>query len=172
MSDAVVAATALTLDQFNAAASVVAREVLGACLDIEHWVVDVDANRPYRDRDALQRKASLSASQITWTEVSGALIRHPRIGERATGSAGDVALSASEQSGVADSDAAELAAGNLAYEKRFGHIYLICASGLSGAQMLAALRERLTHDDEQERLVVMEELRKIAELRLTKAVAA
>ena len=73
---------------------------------------------------------------------------------------------------MADSDAAELAAGNLAYEQRFGYIYLICASGLSGEQMLAALRERLTHDDEQEREVVMHELRKIALLRLSKAVVA
>ncbi len=73
---------------------------------------------------------------------------------------------------MADSDAAELAAGNLAYEQRFGYIYLICASGLTGEQMLAALRERLTHDDEQERQVVMHELRKIALLRLSKAVVA
>ena len=36
-------------------------------------------------------------------------------------------------------------------KQRFGYIYLICASGLTGEQMLAALRERLTHDDEQER---------------------
>jgi len=97
------------------------------------------------------------------------LLRHPRIGEKA-GDPGDVALSASEQSGVAQSDAEALAAGNLAYEQRFGYIYLICATGLSGEQMLAALRERLTHDDEQERLVVMDELRKIAALRLSKAV--
>ena len=104
--------------------------------------------------------------------MAGALLRHPRIGEKASGEPADAALSAAEQSGVADSDAAELAAGNLAYEQRFGYIYLICASGLTGEQMLAALRERLTHDDEQEREVVMHELRKIALLRLSKAVVA
>ena len=113
-----------------------------------------------------------SAEAISWAEVAGALARHPRIGEKATGDAGDVALSASEQAGVDDSDAAALAAGNVAYEQRFGYIYLICATGLSGAQMVAALQERLGHDDEQERLVVMEELRKIAALRLAKAVVA
>src|SRR6478735_4045285 len=121
---------------------------------------------------SMRARASVSAEEITWAEVAGALARHPRIGEKATGDAGDVALSASEQAGVADADTAALAAGNLAYEQRFGYIYLICASGLSGAQMVAALRARLTHDDEQERLVVMEELRKIAALRLAKAIAA
>lgn len=172
MSTVVAGSSPLTLDQFNAADSGAARRILDACLDIERWVIDVDAGRPYPDWNALRARASASADEITWAEVAGALARHPRIGEKATGDAGDVALSASEQAGVADADTAALAAGNLAYEQRFGYIYLICASGLSGAQMVAALRERLTHDDEQERLVVMEELRKIAALRLAKAVAA
>jgi len=169
MSAAVVA---VSLDQFNGASTVDARSLLGACPDIERWVVEVDAGRPYATVQSLQDSASDSADRITWAEVAGALLRHPRIGETAIGDPGDVALSAAEQSGVAQSDAEALAAGNLAYERHFGYIYLICASGLSGEQMLEALRERLNHDDEQERLVVMDELRKIAALRLSKAVAA
>jgi len=173
MSAAVVAGSApLTLEEFNSADPDTARAVLGACLDIPRWVSEVDAGRPFRDRQSLQDKAAISADGITWAEVAGALLRHPRIGEKATGDPGDVALSAAEQSGVTDADAAEMAAGNLAYEQRFGYIYLICASGMTGEQMLAALRQRLTNDDERERDVVMQELRKIAALRLTKAVAA
>ena len=169
---AVIAGNApLTLAEFNAAPDLEAHALLGSCLDIERWVLEVGAGRPYPDWESLQANASASAAAITWDEVAGALARHPRIGERAKGDPGDAALSASEQSGVAASDTAALAAGNAAYEKRFGYIYLICATGLSGEQMLAALRERLTHDDEQERLVVMDELRKIAALRLSKAVA-
>ncbi|HYV81197.1 MAG TPA: 2-oxo-4-hydroxy-4-carboxy-5-ureidoimidazoline decarboxylase, partial [Streptosporangiaceae bacterium] len=61
-----------------------------------------------------------------------------------------------------------LADGNLAYEQRFGHIFLIRASGLSGQEMLEQLRARLGHDDEAERTVVREELRKITRLRMTK----
>ena len=61
-----------------------------------------------------------------------------------------------------------IADGNLAYEQRFGHIFLICASGLSGQEMLGQLRARLGHDDEAERTVVREELRKITRLRMTK----
>ena len=171
MASASVGTTPLTLAEFNASDTDSARELLGSCLDIERWVREVDAGRPYADADALRTAASASSDAITWDEVAGALARHPRIGEKATGDAGDVALSASEQSGVAAGDQAELAAGNAAYEKRFGYIYLICASGMTGAQMLAALRDRLGHDDEEEKLVVMDELRKIAALRLAKAVA-
>ena len=83
---------------------------------------------------------------------------------------GDAALSASEQAGATATDETVLAAGNAAYEQRFGYIFLICATGLTGAQMLAELRDRLTHTDDEERPVVMDELRKIAALRLDKAV--
>ena len=169
---AAVTVTPLTVAEFNVVADDEARKVLDSCLDIERWVLEVAAGRPYANWDSLRDRASESAAAITWDEVAGALARHPRIGERAAGDPGDVALSTSEQSGVAASDADALAAGNAAYEERFGYIYLICATGLSGEQMLAALRERLTHDDAAERLVVMDELRKIAALRLAKAISS
>ena len=92
---------------------------------------------------------------------------HPRIGDR-TVSGG---MSAAEQSGAAaasDEVRQGLADGNLAYEQRFGHVFLICASGLSGQQMLAQLRARLGNDRDAERMVVRAELTKITRLRMTK----
>src|SRR6266566_4435856 len=80
-------------------------------------------------------------------------------------------MSAAEQSGAAaagDEVRQGLADGNLAYEQRFGHIFLICASGLSGQAMLTQLRDRLGNDQEAERTVVRAELRKITRLRMTK----
>ena len=160
----------MTLHDFNAAEPAVARELLGSCLDIARWVREVEQRRPYPDGDSLRRVASASSAEITWAEVAGALARHPRIGERATGPRADAALSASEQAGARATDETVLAAGNAAYEQRFGYIFLISATGLTGAQMLAELRDRLTHTDSEERPVVMDELRKIAALRLDKAV--
>jgi 2-oxo-4-hydroxy-4-carboxy-5-ureidoimidazoline decarboxylase len=58
--------------------------------------------------------------------------------------------------------------GNRAYEERFGHVFLICATGLSAAEMLAALRERLGNDVEAERAAVRAELAKIVDLRLAR----
>ena len=65
-----------------------------------------------------------------------------------------------------------MAAGNRDYELRFGHIFLICAAGLSGEQILDDLRCRLSNDTETEKDVVTGELRRIAALRLAKAVTA
>jgi 2-oxo-4-hydroxy-4-carboxy-5-ureidoimidazoline decarboxylase len=63
-------------------------------------------------------------------------------------------------------------AGNAQYEERFGHVFLICATGLSGADMLAALRERLDNDPRTERSVATRELRSITVLRARKLVGA
>jgi 2-oxo-4-hydroxy-4-carboxy-5-ureidoimidazoline decarboxylase len=69
-------------------------------------------------------------------------------------------------------DRAELVAANLAYEDRFGDVFLICATGKSQAEILAAARQRLANDDETERAVVADELRKIALLRLERLLDA
>jgi 2-oxo-4-hydroxy-4-carboxy-5-ureidoimidazoline decarboxylase len=61
-----------------------------------------------------------------------------------------------------------LAEGNRVYERRFGHVFLVCASGLSGQDMLDQLRARLGNDAEAERAVVRQELLKITRLRLAK----
>ena len=67
-----------------------------------------------------------------------------RIGERrGTG------WSLQEQSGAqsaAETTQAELAAVNAAYEARFGYIFIVCATGKSGDEMLAIARRRLGND--------------------------
>lgn len=97
-----------------------------------------------------------------WIE---AFSHHPRIGERVSGT------EASEQAGAQSADErvkAELAEVNREYEKRFGHIYIVCATGKSAAELLQIARGRLTHDPDIELKVAGEELRKIMNLRLEK----
>jgi 2-oxo-4-hydroxy-4-carboxy-5-ureidoimidazoline decarboxylase len=67
---------------------------------------------------------------------------------------------------------AALVEANRAYEDRFGHVFLIFATGRTDAEMLAAARERLANDEATEREVVRAELGKIVELRLRKLVEA
>jgi OHCU decarboxylase len=61
-----------------------------------------------------------------------------------------------------------LADHNATYEQRFGHVFLICATGLTADQMLAALTERLDNDADTEHANAAEEQRKITRLRLEK----
>ncbi|MGZ4579109.1 MAG: 2-oxo-4-hydroxy-4-carboxy-5-ureidoimidazoline decarboxylase, partial [Nocardioidaceae bacterium] len=92
--------------------------------------------------------------------------------ERPAGADPGAAWSRQEQAAVDrdDETARALAEGNRAYEDRFGRVYLVCASGRSGAELLADLRRRLGNDDATEAAVVADELRKIALLRLGKVV--
>ena len=160
-----------TLAEFNAAPAAVVARLLDTCLDIDTWVATLVADRPYHSVPQLLSAADAAGADITWSQVVSALARHPRIGEKSQGSAADQALSATEQAGVGAGEVDAFAAGNRAYEDRFGFIFLICAAGLSGEQMLAALAARMANDPETEHSVVISELRKIAHLRLTKAVS-
>jgi 2-oxo-4-hydroxy-4-carboxy-5-ureidoimidazoline decarboxylase len=163
-----------TLAEFNNLGRDEASELLGACLDIPEWVAQVEAGRPFDALDALHRAGTAAAKYIGWEQVAGALDRHPRIGEKKAPLAGtgtESAWSSTEQGGVQDSHTGALAEGNRAYERQFGFIYLVCAAGLSGGQILEDLTGRLGNDEATEREIVIGELKKIAALRLAKAVA-
>jgi 2-oxo-4-hydroxy-4-carboxy-5-ureidoimidazoline decarboxylase len=143
----------------------VTRDQLLACLSVPRWAYDVLAGAPYADRETLLARADDAARTLTDDELPQALGGHPRIGER--GAEGhNAAASAKEQSGVGASDEERLVAGNLRYEERFGHVFLIRAAGRSGAEILAELERRLGNDDATERAETVDNLRQIALLRL------
>jgi 2-oxo-4-hydroxy-4-carboxy-5-ureidoimidazoline decarboxylase len=156
------------LQGFNSAPADQLRPLLTECLAVPGWVDAVLAARPYPDLDALAAKAEVDLST---EEILGAIAGHPRIGERAKHDGVSAKWSAAEQSGVDVSVADRLVAANVAYEERFGHIYLVCATGLSGEEMLDDLAGRMANDPSTELRVVNGELSKIAALRLRKAVA-
>lgn len=139
------------------------RETLLGCLSVPRWADEVLAGQPYTDRTALLRAADAAARELTDDELGQALASHPRIGERGG------AQSAREQSGVdpAVGDTAErLAAGNAAYEQRFGRVFLIRAAGRDADEILGELNRRLRNDDLAERAEAVDNLRQIALLRL------
>jgi 2-oxo-4-hydroxy-4-carboxy-5-ureidoimidazoline decarboxylase len=124
------------------------------------------AERPYASREKMLASAESFAAHLTSAELHAAMAGHPRIGERREGDA----FSQAEQSGVDAGLAARLRAANERYEQRFGHIYLVFASGRSGGELLAILESRLANDPETELRVVNAELTKITLLRLGKMV--
>ena len=142
------------------------REQLLGCLSVPRWADDVLAGQPYADREALLSAARAAAGHLSDDEISQALSGHPRIGER-----GD-SRSQREQSQVdpsAGDTAARLAAGNAAYEERFGRVFLIRAAGRNAEEILAELDRRLGNDDATELGETVENLREIALLRLEAA---
>ncbi|GAA3208738.1 2-oxo-4-hydroxy-4-carboxy-5-ureidoimidazoline decarboxylase [Nonomuraea helvata] len=157
-----------TLTDFNARPPDAAEEELLTCCASRTFAAKVAARRPYRDLGELTAAADAAVRELAWDDVLEALAAHPRIGERAAGDGRGASWSRQEQSGVDDGVRQALAEGNRAYEERFGHVYLVCATGLSGAQLLARLGGRLGNDEESERAVVRDELAAITRLRLGK----
>jgi 2-oxo-4-hydroxy-4-carboxy-5-ureidoimidazoline decarboxylase len=156
----------LSLASFNAAPADGAVAAMLDCCASRRFAAAMAAGRPYPSTAAALAAVETAFASLTWPDVLEAMDRHPRIGARVSG------RSATEQSGVADATRGALIAGNAAYEDRFGHVFLICATGLTGDQMLAALRERLTNNEEMERTVATTELRRITRLRVAKALDA
>jgi 2-oxo-4-hydroxy-4-carboxy-5-ureidoimidazoline decarboxylase len=159
-----------TLGSFNAAPAQDAERTVLACCASGTFAKAIAGGRPYPDPAALLVAVDAAVATLGWDDIVEAMSEHPRIGDRAVRGG----MSAAEQSGAAaasDEVRQGLADGNLAYEQRFGHVFLICASGLSGQEMLDQLRARLDHDEEAERDVVRDELRKITRLRMTKTLS-
>jgi allantoicase len=131
------------------------------------WVEAMMAGRPFATWDALIDTATriwLSLDPADWLEAFAA---HPRIGEKKAG------WSSQEQSGTRSAPEATMAAlaeGNRAYDEKFGFVYLVCATGRGADEMLANLRERLSHDRDTELRIAAEEHAKITALRLEKLV--
>ena len=167
----------MTVNELDAAAAAHARELLTACCGASPWVDAMLAARPFRDRERLFAAADRAWADLTAEQLGDAIARHPRLGAsraKAALSTREQAWSAGEQSGAGSADdaaRAALAEGNEAYERRFGHMFILCATGLGAAEMLAALRRRLGNDAATERDITGAELQKITRLRLEKLLA-
>ena len=153
------------LARLNALPDSDAVELLLGCCSAPGWAWRVAGRRPFRSVDDL-----LAAADAAWAarepgELDAAMAGHPRIGER-----GLSAQSRQEQSGVG-SDPGTIRAlreANAAYEDRFGHVFLICATSRGPDEILAELRRRMAHDPATELEVAAAEIGKINALRLRK----
>lgn len=146
------------------------------CCGSRRWAEAMERGRPYADEPALLAAAERAFALLTREDWLEAFSHHPRIGDRGSLAArfpATAGWSASEQGGVRDAGEDVLDAllrGNREYETRFGHIFIVCASGLSSERMLALLRERLDNPPDRELRIAAAEQAKITRLRLQKLV--
>jgi 2-oxo-4-hydroxy-4-carboxy-5-ureidoimidazoline decarboxylase len=157
------------LARLNALPAGDAVKLLLGCCSAPGWARRVAGERPYSSLDQL-----LAAADAAWAargpgDLEAAMAGHPRIGA----ARGLSAQSRQEQSGVG-SDAGTIRTlrdANAAYETRFGHVFLICATGRGPDDILAELRRRMTNDPATELEVAAAEIGKINALRLRKLAA-
>ena len=156
------------LARLNALPAGDAVRLLLGCCSAPGWARRVAADRPYATVDGLVAAADAAWAGRAPGELDAAMAGHLRIGER-----GLSAQSRQEQSGVGSGAGTirALREANAAYEARFGHVFLICATGRGPDDILAELRRRMTNDPATELEVAAAEIGKINALRLRKLAA-
>ncbi len=155
-----------------------AQATLLACCGSHIWARRMADERPFQSLVHV-----FAAAERIWQDLAPedwlqAFRAHPRIGEKKPAAAAvkqSQVWSEKEQSGTqsaAPETMAALAEANAAYDARFGHLFIVCASGTSAEEMLAICRQRLQNDPGQELRVAAAEQAKITRLRLEKLLAA
>jgi OHCU decarboxylase len=162
------------LDQLNALPTIAAEKALLNCCGSRVWAKRIISERPFQSLQQLLVQADnvwFSLAPDDWLE---AFRSHPKIGDKKSQQATSTEAtnwSEQEQSGVQDASQTIvqlLAQLNSEYEKKFGFIFIICATGKRAEEMLALLRERLGNSPDQELLTAAREQAKITELRIRK----
>ncbi|MFA7338177.1 MAG: 2-oxo-4-hydroxy-4-carboxy-5-ureidoimidazoline decarboxylase [Candidatus Obscuribacterales bacterium] len=164
----------MNLEQLNQSSSELLQPELLRCCGSARWVEKLIESRPYVAEAELY-----SASDRIWQSLKTedwleAFSHHPKIGDLEslkTKFASTSDWASGEQGGVAlasERVIEELAAGNTAYEEKFGYIFIVCATGKTAGEMLALLQERLHNAPDVEIQRAMAEQNKITRLRLEK----
>ncbi|MFG2575095.1 2-oxo-4-hydroxy-4-carboxy-5-ureidoimidazoline decarboxylase [Streptomyces sp. NPDC048481] len=157
------------LARFNGLEESAARAALLEACASPAWASRVLAARPYASADELYEAGDAATAELTAADLAEAMAGHPPIGRPKPGDP----ASAREQRGMAgasDRLRAQMLELNLAYQERFGHVFLICATGRTAEEMLDAVRERIGNPPEREREIVRRELGKINRIRLARLV--
>jgi 2-oxo-4-hydroxy-4-carboxy-5-ureidoimidazoline decarboxylase len=159
------------LARFNALDETAARSVLREICAAPSWAAHLLVHRPYADADELYAAGDAATAALTAEGLAEAMAAHPPIGRPKPGDP----VSAREQRGMAGAPKAlraEMLELNLAYQEKFGQVFLICATGLGAEEMRDAVKARLGNTPEREREIVRVELGRINRIRLTRLVEA
>ncbi len=154
---------------FNATDDTAVHAALYEICASEEWCGAVLARRPYPDPETLFGASDAATARLGAAELAAALAGHPPLGRPEP----EDPVSAREQRGMADASEqvrAETIELDRAYRRRFGHVFLICATGLSGEELRDAIRTRIGNTPERENEIVRAELGRINRVRLTRLV--
>ncbi|MER7732142.1 2-oxo-4-hydroxy-4-carboxy-5-ureidoimidazoline decarboxylase [Streptomyces erythrochromogenes] len=133
------------------------------------WGSKMLAQRPFATAESLFAANEAAMAELTAEDLAEAMGGHAPIGRPKPGDP----TSAREQRGMAGASEElknELLELNLAYQEKFGHVFLICATGATGEFMRDAVKVRIDNSPEQEREIARGELVKINKIRLTRLV--
>jgi len=167
----------MTVMELNQLPAVEQADCLTKCCGARAWVKKMLAHFPFADKPSLLTKAEQSWWQCAEADWLEAFTHHPRIGSRETMAekfASTVHWTTEEQKAAGQADETTIDAlmtGNREYEKKFGFIFIVCATGKTAAEMLSLLQLRMGNTPADEIKIAAAEQNKITLLRLEKLLA-
>lgn len=159
----------MTLSSFNNLDREAAVKEFFSCCGSKRWVSLMMKSFPFESGNMLAERAATiwynECDEKDWLE---SFSHHPKIGDKKSLAE---KFAGKEQAGVASAseDIIEaLARSNADYEKKFGFIFIVCASGKSASEMLQLLNDRLNNERNSELRIAMGEQHKITLIRFVK----
>jgi 2-oxo-4-hydroxy-4-carboxy-5-ureidoimidazoline decarboxylase len=165
----------MTLQDLNSMDQRELRELMFQCCGSKEWSKMMLIHFPAEDLVDLLESAEEVWSECSEEDWKEAFSHHPRIGDldevRKKYSTSPAANEQSAVAGAPEETLAALAAANAEYEKKFGYIFIVCATGKSAEEMLGLIHARMQHNPATELKVAADEQAKITRLRLEKLLA-
>lgn len=153
-----------TVDDLNRMTPTEVTEMFGALLYSPPLGAAIAAAAPFRSLEHLLDIAHRELLRLPRVEIITSIQSHPVLGEKTTDS-----YSREEQAFILDSPPevlAEISDLVRRYEARFHHIFLVCAQGIGGNEVLLLLKRRLENPTVGEWETTVRELGRINALRL------
>jgi len=164
----------MTLDHFNNLSASQQKEDLFKCCGSTTWSEKLAHKSPFASIEKLKQLSDETWWQCEQKDWLEAFTHHPKIGdvkslEKKFASTKEWA--SGEQSSVTTASQEvlhQLKGRNEAYEKKFGYIFIVCATGKSASEMLGLLNNRLLNSPNAEIKIAAQEQNKITHLRIDK----
>lgn len=153
-----------------------AKNVLRQCCGAQRWINEMIKAGPFNSKEEAIQKSEKIWKSLNEEDWLDAFLHHPKIGDVSSLNekySHSKMLAEKEQSGAENAPSEvlyELAKYNEDYEKKFGFIFIVCATGKSAGEMLTIIKDRINNDPETEIKIAMEEQNKITKLRLEKLI--
>jgi 2-oxo-4-hydroxy-4-carboxy-5-ureidoimidazoline decarboxylase len=149
---------------------------LGHLFEHSPWVAeDTFPRRPFRDLDGLHAALCATMRGAPTDRRRALVMAHPDLAGRLAQAGKLTASSTMEQAAagldcLSPGEAAEIQRLNDSYKARFGFPFVICARLNAKDTILAAMRARLGNSPDAELSTALDEIAKIARLRLNEAI--
>jgi 2-oxo-4-hydroxy-4-carboxy-5-ureidoimidazoline decarboxylase len=166
----------LTIEALNAMSVQEFTTALGSIFEHSPWVAARAALlRPFAGREQLYQAMCAEVGRASAAEQDALILAHPKLGARGPQRAQLTQSSAGEQrraglDACSDAQFAQLLGLNELYMERFAFPFILAVRGHTPESILAAMTQRLGNDPATERTTALQQINRIAGLRLAEAI--